>query len=93
MDIDTIRAKLTNWLLSQGRQCSHPGEFFEGLCQIMRQNNLPVDRATIGAPLLHPVAQSSFSVWDGDDRPTTSWALWDASGLEKLRGRRLPGSV
>ena len=82
---DNALGRVRAWVLGPGRRRADPGAFLEGLCGQLRAAGLAVDRATIGAPLLHPIAQSSFAIWDAGKPLEKSWVRWDAEGLEKLR--------
>lgn len=76
---------LQNWLLTAGRQANGLGQMLVGLSDRLRRLGIPLDRSTIGAPLLHPVAQSSFCGWDLENGLTERFLLWDESGLSKLK--------
>ncbi len=76
---------LSNWVLTDGRRASDLGAFISGYCEVLRSVGLPVDRATIGSPLLHPVAQSAFAIWDSEKGIIVDWVKWDERGLERLR--------
>lgn len=76
---------INRWVLSEGRGFKGPGEFLEALCGVLREHSVAVDRSTIGAPVLHPVAQSAFAIWDAETGLRVNWVKWDEDGLERLR--------
>ena len=71
--------------MTEGVRQAGPGALLEGLCGQLRAAGLPVDRATIGAPLLHPIAQSSFAIWEHGKPLVESWVRWDADGMARVR--------
>lgn len=73
------------WLLTTGARGVDPAFLLEGYCQQMRANGVPVERATLGAPLLHPVAQSSYVFWDIGTGAKQHWFKWTPDGLEAMR--------
>lgn len=76
---------IVDWLLTRARGVSDLGAMLEGLSHLLRDQGFPLDRATVGAPLLHPIAQSSFCLWDPQNGVRRNFLVWDDSGLEKLR--------
>ena len=77
--------KTLDWLLTEGRRAANVGELLVGLIRLLRDYNLPIDRATLGAPLLHPIAQSSFCAWDPENGLSQNFLLWDEAGLSQLK--------
>ena len=79
------QSKCVDWLLSEGRQAGGPGLLLSGLCNNLRYCGVPVDRATIGAPLLHPIAQSSFVSWSVEEGGKESWLRWTPENRARMR--------
>lgn len=74
-----------HWLLTTGSRSAGPAELLEGYCARLRDCGVPVDRSTLGAPLLHPVAQSSYVFWTVEDGARQRWFQWTADALETMR--------
>ena len=51
----------------------------------MRHAGVPVERATLGAPLLHPIAQSSYASWSLEEGGRDNWFVWTPENLEMMR--------
>ncbi len=73
------------WLVTSGSRCSSPAELLAGYCERLREAEIPVDRSTLGAPLLHPIAQSSYVFWDIETGSSQRWFQWTADALETMR--------
>ena len=54
---------LNQWLLTEGRAADRIADFLSGYAEKLLAAGCQIDRATIGAPLAHPIARSSFSLW------------------------------
>jgi adenylate cyclase len=76
---------VTGWLVAQGRRCGSPAALLDGYCRELRDAGVPVERATLGAPLLHPIAQSSYVFWSVDAGATQRWFQWTPEALETMR--------
>lgn len=76
---------LLQWLLADARKADGLGPLLEEMCLRLRAQDVLVDRATFGAPLLHPIAQSSFCLWDVDNGLSTSSLLWNEDSLAKVK--------
>ncbi|MEM9104311.1 MAG: adenylate/guanylate cyclase domain-containing protein [Pseudomonadota bacterium] len=74
-----------NWLMTQGPRCNGPAELLEGYCQYLRRAGVPVDRSTLGAPLLHPIAQSAYVFWDIETGAALRWFRWTPEAMETMR--------
>ncbi|MEM7300798.1 MAG: adenylate/guanylate cyclase domain-containing protein [Pseudomonadota bacterium] len=81
----TQTSEIIDWLLGQGRSYADAGYFLEAFAHRLRESNLPVDRGTIGAPVLHPVAQSVFAIWDMESGVRANSVKWDEDGLARLK--------
>ncbi len=77
--------KTHGWLLTEGRRAANVGEMLVGLSKLLRDLGLPLDRSTLGAPLLHPIAQSSFCAWDPENGLSQNFLIWDEAGLSQLK--------
>ncbi|MEX0281835.1 MAG: adenylate/guanylate cyclase domain-containing protein [Arenibacterium sp.] len=75
---------LNRWLLTDGRAAPSIAEFLAGYIQQLLKTGCQIDRATIGAPLAHPVARSSYSFWLPDKPPSQQEFLWDKWGMDRL---------
>lgn len=76
--------KTIHWLMTQGPRCASPAELLDGYCHHLRDAGVPVDRSTLGAPLLHPIAQSAYVFWDIDKGATLRWFRWTPDALETM---------
>jgi adenylate cyclase len=76
---------LTGWLVAHGRRCGSPAALLDGYCRHLRNAGVPVERATLGAPLLHPIAQSSYVFWSVEAGATQRWFQWTPDALETMR--------
>ena len=65
-----------HWLLTEGPRCADPGALLGGLCMALREEGIPVERSTISAPLLHPIAQSVYARWEKETGYSNSWFVW-----------------
>ena len=77
---ETIR-----WLIAEGPRCAELAELLDGYCRSLRDTGVPVDRSTLGAPLLHPVAQSAYVFWDIEKGPSQRWFQWTPDALDTMR--------
>ncbi|MEC9344031.1 MAG: adenylate/guanylate cyclase domain-containing protein, partial [Pseudomonadota bacterium] len=50
----------------------------------LREAGVPVERATLGSPLLHPIAQSSYAAWTLDKGGEDNWFRWAGDNLRVL---------
>lgn len=76
---------LLHWLLVDARKTDGLGSFLQELCLRLRTQGIPIDRGTFGAPLMHPIAQSSFCVWDVDKGLNVSALYWNDQSLQRVR--------
>ena len=76
---------VTGWLVTHGRRCGSPAALLDGYCRQLRNAGVPVERATLGAPLLHPIAQSSYVFWSAETGATQRWFQWTTDALETMR--------
>jgi adenylate cyclase len=76
---------IIQWLVSDGPRCQTPADLLENYCARLREHGVPVDRATLGAPLLHPIAQSSYVFWHVESGATLRWFQWTPDALEMMR--------
>jgi adenylate cyclase len=74
-----------DWLIAEGRRCGSPADLLEGYCQRLRALGVPVERSTLGAPLLHPIAQSSYVFWSLEKGAQQRWFQWTEESLETMR--------
>jgi adenylate cyclase len=77
-------SELNRWLLSEGRRMPDMAHLLEALVARLIEVGLQIERATIGAPLSHPIARSSFSVWSPEEGAEQSEVVWNATGMERL---------
>lgn len=73
------------WLLSKGRSASDLAELLSGFCDALLQDGIPIARATIGAPLLHPITQSSFANWSQESGARQNSLIWTSENQRRLR--------
>ncbi len=79
------RTNADEWLLSEGRSTARLSDLLTGLCLRLREEGLPVERSTLGAPLLHPIAQSAFASWSADEGGSDHWLMWTAENMQTMR--------
>lgn len=77
--------EVVHWLVSEGPNRAAPSDLLAGYCSMLRAAGIPVDRSTLGAPLLHPIAQSSYVFWDIDNGARQRWFQWTPDALETMR--------
>lgn len=75
---------ITHWLLTDGRQADGLGMLLTGLCAQLVAAGVPVNRATIGAPQLHPIAQSTFCLWDDVNGGSERALYWQPGAMKKV---------
>lgn len=80
-----LQSSIADWLISEGPNCRTPADLVEGFCLKLRSSGIPVDRATMGAPLLHPIAQSSYVAWDLHKGSEQRWFFWTPQRMEIMR--------
>ena len=73
------------WLIVDGPRCGAPAELLDGYCRKLRDAGIPVDRSTLGAPLLHPIAQSSYVFWDIEKGSSQRWFQWTPEAMETMK--------
>lgn len=76
--------RLSDWLLGEGRRAGRLSELLGGLCARLREAGVPVERATLGSPLLHPIAQSSYAAWSLEAGSRDEWFRWTPDNLKVL---------
>jgi adenylate cyclase len=76
---------VVDWLVAHGRRGGSPATLLEGYCRELQGAGIPVERATLGAPLLHPIAQSSYVFWSAEAGATQRWFRWTPDALETMR--------
>jgi adenylate cyclase len=76
---------ITQWLVTEGRKCGSPAALLDRYCHRLRNAGVPVERATLGAPLLHPIAQSSYVFWSLDKGAQQRWFQWTPESLDTMR--------
>lgn len=77
-------AEITRWLLTGARAAFNLAMVLEGLVERLTSAGFRIDRATIGAPLMHPIARSSFSIWVPGAGAKENELIWDEVGMERL---------
>jgi len=87
VDDTTTRDKhqITSWILTEGRKSDGLGPLLKHLCAQLREVGVPIDRATLGVPILHPIAQSTFCLWDRDDGLTVNSLVWDQTNVARMQ--------
>ena len=76
---------IVDWLVKDGPRCNAVTDLLERFCLRVREAGIPLDRATVGVPLLHPIAQSSFVAWNTGEGASQRWFVWSPKNLEDLR--------
>lgn len=85
MNVMTERNTISHWLLTAARTLSGYEEFLAEFCRKLRREEIPLDRATLGVPILHPIAQSCFCAWDAETGVRMNSLVWDNETLGKLK--------
>ena len=85
MERSALDTSIADWLISEGPICGSLAEMVEGFCRKLREAGIPIDRATMGAPLLHPIAQSSYVAWDVEKGSEQRWFYWTPQQMEVMR--------
>lgn len=78
--MDTVQ-----WLIAETPDSGSPARLLERYCHKLREAGIKVDRSTLGAPLLHPIAQSSYVFWDIEKGPSQRWFQWTPDALDTMR--------
>lgn len=76
---------VVHWLMVSGPRLSSASELLHEYSLKLREAGVQVDRSTLGAPLLHPVAQSSYVFWDVENGPNQRWFTYTPDVLETLK--------
>ena len=85
-EVDSLDANaLIHWLMVEGPRQEDPSQFLHSFCLRLREAGIQVDRATLGAPLLHPVAQSSYVFWVVETGPSQRWFKYTPDVVETLK--------
>jgi len=69
----------------EGPRLETPAALLDGFSRQLRATGIPVDRSTLGAPILHPIARSSFVFWDAEKGSEQRWFLYTPDQLELLK--------
>jgi adenylate cyclase len=85
MGVSDSASTIIEWLVREGPRGETPANLLEDYCTKLREHGVPVDRATLGAPLLHPIAQSSYVFWQVDSGASLRWFPWTRDALETMR--------
>lgn len=73
------------WLMIKGPRQESPAALLHGYTLKLREAGIQVDRSTLGAPILHPIAQSSFVFWDVAGGPQQRWFTYTPDQMEILK--------
>lgn len=76
---------IIRWLMIEGPRLEAPSSLLNGYSLKLREAGLQVDRSTLGAPILHPIAKSSFVFWDRKTGPEQRWFVYTPDQLEILK--------
>lgn len=79
------RDTIIHWLMAEGLRQETPSALLHNYCLKLREFGIQVDRSTMGAPILHPVAKSSFVFWDLAAGPSQRWFTYTPDQLELLK--------
>ena len=82
--------EIIRWLMIEGPRLEAPSSLLNGYSLKLREAGLQVDRSTLGAPILHPIAKSSFVFWDRKTGPEQRWFVYTPNQLEILKGKPDP---
>ncbi|WP_434055853.1 MAG: adenylate/guanylate cyclase domain-containing protein [Roseibium sp.] len=77
--------EIIRWLMIEGPRLEAPSSLLNGYSLKLREAGLQVDRSTLGAPILHPIAKSSFVFWDRKTGPEQRWFVYTPDQLEILK--------
>lgn len=77
--------EIANWLVVEGPKLNTPADLLHRFSMVLRNAGIPVDRSTLGAPILHPIAQSSYVFWDEESGPSQRWFIYTPELLQTLR--------
>lgn len=78
-------AEIINWLIVEGPKLERPANLLHAFSLVLRDAGLKVDRSTLGAPILHPIAQSSYVFWDIENGPKQRWFVYTNELLDALK--------
>ena len=84
-------ATLEDWLLTEAPRRSSVSSLLEGWCETLRATGISIERASLGAPVLHPVAQSTYVFWDLENGLQESWFTYTADTLKALEASPIHG--
>jgi adenylate cyclase len=73
------------WLAIEGPRQSDSAQLLHHYCLRLREAGVQVDRSTLGAPLLHPIAQSSRVFWDIENGPEQRWFTHTPDAQESMK--------
>lgn len=82
---------IVRWLMTEGPKQAEPSALLHSFSLKLRESGVEVDRSTLGAPILHPIAKSSFVFWDIDSGPDQRWFLYTPDQLEMLKASPIHG--
>ena len=75
---------ILSWLMRDGPRLASPAALLERFSEKLREAGLPVDRSTLGAPILHPVARSSFVFWERESGSEQRWFIYSPEQMKLL---------
>lgn len=84
-------AALQEWLLEEAPRRLTISSLLEGLCETLRAEGISIERASLGAPVLHPVAQSAYVFWDLENGLQESWFTYTPATLRALEASPIHG--
>ncbi|MEO1114930.1 MAG: adenylate/guanylate cyclase domain-containing protein [Pseudomonadota bacterium] len=76
---------IIRWLMIEGPRLEAPSALLNGYSQKLCDAGIQVDRSTLGAPILHPIAKSSFVFWDRKTGPEQRWFVYSPDQMEMLK--------
>ncbi|WP_422037126.1 adenylate/guanylate cyclase domain-containing protein [Roseibium sp.] len=77
--------EIIRWLMVEGPRLETPSALLNGYSLKLREAGLQVDRSTLGAPILHPIAKSSYVFWDLETGPEQRWFVYTPDQMEMLK--------
>lgn len=78
-------ATIRDWLTREAPRCASLAELIDGFCRKLHAAGLPIERASAGARLLHPIAQSSYVAWDLENGAQQHWFIWTDDRVQELQ--------
>jgi len=84
-DVTISSETIIRWLMIEGPRLEAPSALLNGYSLKLREAGIQVDRSTLGAPILHPIAKSSYVFWDNKTGPEQRWFVYTPDQMEMLK--------